>query len=567
MALAAVAALLLSGCMRPASPARPEPPSPTPPRPRVEARAQETNACTGRFASALTCRGLLAFEPELVQRIAVVAVDELGVPARVAARWNMRSAAPVLRARVREWLASDEREQTLGLWAMADVATALAELDDVAAVPELERLAVATEDRSPSVHDATLAALLRLDREAAARTGSDFFVRTLAALDTASRLTRLRALLPLLAASHAVPVLPRLDELERHARELDVLGRAKLRSELDAVRIRLGDAATAARYRAQLAVRNARVPVRPELLIGALGDHPDDADALARFAGGPDREGPAAHAAIDRYLEHHAAATAKGGRDARAWHRGLVRLHRRLLKTRDYLDDPAVPWWVDPSHRARVHGVLARLGEQGSARTLLELAAGDVAHPRTWIAANEALRVGVPGAADAAADLLMRQVRTQGPIGELAIDLLDTAVEVQGGSDPRWVAALFHHALQDRAIHHVVRARLDATFCTTWMAAARASVRGRVSEGVLEDGLLTITRLPGRQCDDELLAMATAVDEQGTALPFRALWMLAMQDSPHFDAAFAVLSGRLGRRQKATIGQTRALVRADARRG
>jgi hypothetical protein len=424
---------------------------------------------------------------------------------------------------------------------LGDVAHALADLGDASVAPDLVTLARAQEEGG-TIFDQTLEALVRLDPVRASA-----YARGLASRIDTPRSTwgqsMVRKVLPIFEEARAVDMMPTLVKWTEGKDGFEGLSYAHAFGEVTHARLRLGDGTLAKKLRKELGERDRAVPAYPEHFVDALGDHPDDVPALVRFAGAPSPEGWAAYEAIDRYARTLEEARASKSKDLAALEKGataLVKGLRNLTAFRDHgsTDDAGhTGFMFSPRLQVRHHASLARLGDAESGKKLLALVDGPTDHASAWIAAEHALALGLVGAPDKVAKLMLEATKPSmsTEIWEARIHLVDRAAKVMGGHDPRWVTMIFdtHPTVQQHAIELFVRGK-PAGACKVAVAAlanlpsqTAGTYLGGSHDRTLRDGLLALT-FAKTSCAPELrsVVMDTSLPRLTRGLSLQVLAML-----------------------------------------
>jgi len=431
---------------------------------------------------------------------------------------------------------------------LQDVAHALADLGDVSVAQDLVKLAHAQE-QGGTIFDQALDAIVRLDSTSALA-----YARDLASRIDDPRTTwgqsMVRKVLPIFERAHANDVMPMLVEWTEGKKALEGLSYAHAFGEVTHARLRLGDASLAKKLRKELGERDRAVPAYPEHFVDALGDHPDDVPAMVRFAGAPSPEGWAAYEAIDRYARTLAEARTSKAKNLAALEKGATALLEGLNDLTSFRDhgtkDQAghTGFMYSPRLQVRHHASLARLGEASSRKKLLELVDGPDDHASAWIAAEHALDLALPGAAEKAEKLMLAATKPSmtTEIWEARVHLFERAAFVMGTNDARWVTMIFdtHPLVQKRAIETFVRTK-PAGACKVVLPALKnlpsqtaGTYIGGTYDRTIRDGLVALTFL-GSQCAPELRAF---VSDSSLPLVSRglSLQVLAMLRDPSLEA-------------------------------
>ncbi|NMC72196.1 MAG: hypothetical protein GYA57_19355 [Myxococcales bacterium] len=421
-----------------------------------------------------------------------------------AARWagllGYTEAAEPLRALLDD-PPDDERP-----WLLGHVATALAELEDASAVPRIVALARRFEDANWTVWEQAANALIALGGPDAAAYALDLAQRT-PVLDSTWAQNAVEEILPLLLRADPGAVRP---VLEWWTAGEGPQPREFLFAQLEAARVRLGDPALLADTRRRLGTPDTAVPARPEFYVAALGDDPADIPALVRMASSTSPEARAAYQSILRFAgwldaEERAAPEGSAG-DARR--RELARAReeivRRLRELTGYREDRQHVQF-EALQLALHHAALATLGDESSRRRLVELIGDDVQTVIPWVAAEHALSLGLPGAREATAKMVVRGTRGDVPLElwEARAEFVDAVAPRLDAGDASWTVVLLDPNVnaRRRALRWLARRRPPGA-----CGAVAEAVRG-ADDDAIEDALLALTVL-GNACRCRLEALA-----------------------------------------------------------
>lgn len=177
---------------------------------------------------------------------------------------------------------------------------------------------------------------------------------------------------------------------------------------------------------------------------------------------------------------------------------------------------------------SRHHASLAALGVAGSKRRLLALIRSRAGTASSWVAAERALKLGLPGAKPLASALMARGIRAygRGALRKYKRKLIVRAAAVMGRGHAGWTAMLLDWNANERilALYHFARVKPPGA-CRVIAAAVNRATR----DGV-HDGLVALTLL-GSRCRPEMERLARdrgrRVEIRGTALE-----VLAMMRAP-----------------------------------
>ncbi len=393
-----------------------------------------------RDHTAYYCLGGIRARPHLL-----AALSEGRDVFELVARLNVQDAVPLL---------TEILERDRDVRRRMAAARALADLAASGVAESVRRLAADLEERE-GVGDAwsqAAAALARLDAAQALTYARDFRDRH-PTLDTPLSHLQAHWIVNVVREHGQASDLPRLIEWGAVADDPERPVRYQLTTRVIAARIQLGEEPFASRYRAGLGTPNTSVPAAPELALEGLGTHPNDIPALVRFASSLDPEASIAYDGIDRLVSRLNA-------------RQQADLIARLSRHTQMREDPNDTNYTREL-QARHHASLARLGHAPSRDRLMQLAGEDVGSTTSVVAAREALRLRLDGAADAAyavlvANRISREPRVRDALREA---LLDAAVEHMGGTDARWTAAALDGPLTNRVVYHLARVEVDRSAC------------------------------------------------------------------------------------------------------
>jgi len=225
-----------------------------------------------------------------------------------------------------------------------------------------------------------------------------------------------------------------------------------------------------------LGMRNTVVPVRPDIVITGLGRHPDEIDALVRFAGDVDLDSLPAYDGIDRLTPSLTPRQRERLRD------GLMAL-THVREDRSHTN-------YGGTSLARHHGALARLGHAPSAERLIQMAARTDGSFASVVGATEALRTGLPRAGDAAYAALIGARTAPTRNHQRRVELVDTAARVMGADDARWTVGLLDPGpAHEVAVFHLARLRPRGT-CDALFPAIPGSLRRTVRPALVALTLL-----------------------------------------------------------------------------
>jgi hypothetical protein len=324
-----------------------------------------------------------------------------------------------------------------------------------------------------------------------------------------------------------------------------------LYARLMGARMRLGDGPLLRAMRRKLGRRNAAVPVNPEKYVAGLGAHVDDIPALIRFAGASSPEGRMAYDAIDRLI-----AMLKGKAAGSINSRAMRRLAVGLSKLTAYRENRARRTF-SYSLLSRHHASLAALGVAGSKRRLLALIRSRAGTASSWVAAERALKLGLPGAKRAVAALMARGIRTRGRgvLRKYKRRLIMRAAAVMGRGHAGWTAMLMDWNVNERnlALYHFARVKPPGACRVV------ASVVNLATRDGVHDGLVALSLL-GTRCRPEVEKLArnrkTRPEIRGTALE-----VLAMMRAPAVAAIARAMENEpnLYKRRRLRVYARRAL--------
>lgn len=439
-------------------------------------------------------------------------IDDLAL---LAAHLDYREAVPLLRGILQSTPGRD-------VWDQEYVARALAGLGDRESGPLLLAMARRYETNNSALWQAMVEALIELDVPEAEEYARDLAKRTPMITET-RHANQVRAILPILVDSGASDLLPLLKRWAEQTRPSSA--GSSLHGRLNGACMELGDEKQRAFMRKALAQRNGIVPAWPDHYVGALGTHPDDVQALLRFASSTSPEARRAYDAIDRL-----STLMKAKSKQPAWRNAKVGLISGLRKLTSYRENREHVQF-EARQLARHHISLYRLGDNQAQKRLIELTSEPTSSVIPWLAADIGLEMGFPNAADNAA-----RVMEQAPLGDprirwVRLKLLERAVTVMGAEDPRWAVLVLdnHPEVRRRALHHLARQR-PAKACGLVLAAADGVAPNRASHDAVDDGLLALTTL-GNRCRPELEKLMPRRDVHPRVWGV-SLEILAMMESP-----------------------------------
>ncbi|MDH5680863.1 MAG: hypothetical protein OEZ36_04695 [Spirochaetota bacterium] len=358
---------------------------------------------------------------------------------------NFKEAIPQLRTILRGSRAS--------IWTKGHAAMSLAELGDNVSISEITDMLNNNFRTNAAIRKKTFKALGILDPKKQLAFSREK-AKSISLPKSTLNESIVLQLLPVFVQNNARDMLPVLKKWTADRTKIRGLIYAQIRAR----QMELGDIKLYITIRNQLS--SPVVPSFPHYYIAALGRYPQDIPVLLRYAGWLWPESGAAYDGIERYVRRIEKVkknkTGLSYQDKIAKQKLILGL-KRISSVRE---NPRHKNYSGILHGRHV-GLLARLGDPLAIRKLNKLLEYNPRSVIPWVAARQWLLTHSQKNKDKVIRLMAegKSKNSPHPLYKEKLKLLDTAVSLMGGNDPRWAVMLMDRntGVRKKALYHVAR--------------------------------------------------------------------------------------------------------------